>query len=249
MDFQDRVGIITGGASGIGRAVAAGWAARGGMAIVADYDAKRGAQAAADLVSEGGRATFVECDLRDGDSIINVVETVSREFGRIDFLHNNGFARWNGPDAASFLDGVGDAQWNHVINVGITSAFRMARAVLPIMKAQGAGAIVNTSSTAAYHAEPCISAYAVAKAGISQLTKMIAVEFGASGIRSNAVCPGVIETPLIEGAPLDEGFMKGIPMGRLGQPEEIGNVVLFLASDLASYVNGSIVIVDGGRTV
>jgi len=78
MDFQDRVGIITGGASGIGRAVAAGWAARGGMAIVADYDAERGAQAAADLVSEGGRATFVECDLRDGDSIINVVETVSR---------------------------------------------------------------------------------------------------------------------------------------------------------------------------
>jgi meso-butanediol dehydrogenase/(S,S)-butanediol dehydrogenase/diacetyl reductase len=117
------------------------------------------------------------------------------------------------------------------------------------MAAQGGGSIVNTSSTAAFHAEPRIGAYAVAKAALSQLTRAVAVEYASMSIRCNAVCPGVIQTPLIAGAPLDADFMRTIPMGRLGTPEEIAHVVLFLASDLASYVTGAIVVADGGRTI
>jgi len=135
------------------------------------------------------------------------------------------------------------------MTVGLTSTFRASRRAIPIMVAQGGGAIVNTSSTAAFNAEPHVGPYSVAKAGISQLTRAIAVEYAGKGVRCNAVCPGVIRTPLIDGAPLDVNFMASIPMNRLGTPEEIANVVLFLASDLASYMTGAIVVADGGRTI
>ena len=178
-----------------------------------------------------------------------MVDGVAARHGRIDILHNNGYAAWRGEDAAALLADVGDAHWDHVIELGLTSAFVAARRAIPFMAAQGEGAIVNTSSSAAYHAEPRISSYAVAKAGISQLTRAIAVDHAEQGIRCNAVCPGVIDTPLIVGAPLDAHFMTSIPIGRLGTAEEIANVVLFLASDMASYVTGAIIVADGGRTI
>ena len=249
MNFQDKVALVTGAASGIGKAVASGWAARGGHALVVDFDALRGDEVVSEIRKRGGGATFIPCDLRNHEQIDAAVDKALSDFGRIDCLHNNGFAPWRGADGHALLGDVSQENWDHVINVGLTSAFRMIQAVLPVMRRQGDGSIVNTASTAALRAEPHVGPYSIAKAGLAHLTRMVATEYGRDGIRCNAVCPGVIETPLIAGAPLPDDFVQGIPLGRLGSPEEIANVILFLASDLASYVNGAVVLADGGRTL
>ena len=247
--FDGKVGVITGGASGIGAAVARLFAANGGTAVIADLDANRGQGIVQDIQASGGKADFVSCDLGDAATIDGMIDTAFVRHGRIDVLHNNGYAPWRGEDAGALAADISDDQWQHTINLGVTSAFRATRRAIPTMAAQGGGSIVNTSSTAAFDAEPRIGAYAVAKAALSQFTRAVAVEYAPMGIRCNAVCPGVIQTPLIEGAPLHADFMRTIPMGRLGTPEEIAHVVLFLASDLASYVTGAIIVADGGRTI
>ena len=249
MDFAGKVALVTGGGSGIGRSTALGWARAGGSVVIADLDAPRAAKVADEIAAAGGCAATVQTDVAEQASIDAAVTLAISRFGRIDFLHNNAFAPWRGSDSAALVAEVGDEHWRHVMTLGLDSAFRFSRAVIPHMLRQGGGAIVNTSSTAAYHAEARVGAYGVAKAGLSQLTRSIALEYASRGIRCNAVCPGVIQTPLIGGAPLPEDFLKTIPMGRAGLPEEIANVVLFLASDLASYLTGSIVVADGGRTI
>lgn len=249
MTFDNQLAFITGGASGIGKAVAQGWAARGGHAMVVDRDGARAQAVVADIAALGGQASFLTCDLSDLEQVDESVAAAHTRFGRIDLLHNNGFAPWRGPDAHAYLADVSQDHWDHVMALALRAPFRLTRAVVPIMQQQGGGTIVNTSSTAALRAEPHVGPYSVAKAGISHFTRLVAKEYARDGIRCNAVCPGVIDTPLIAGAPLDEGFLGTIPMGRVGRPEEIANVVLFLASKLASYVTGETIIVDGGRTL
>ena len=249
MDFRGRIGVITGGATGIGNAVARGFAARGGHAVLVDFARDAGARAAEEIRAGGGNASFLECDLRDLGRVEAIAEAVDREFGRIDFLHNNGFGKWDGPDVHALVADVSREHWDHVMGIGIDAPFHLTRKVLLIMQRQGGGSIVNTASTASFRAEPHISAYSVAKAALAHFTRVVAREYSKCGIRCNAVAPGVIDTPLIAGAPLDEGFLATIPLGRLGQAQEIANVVLFLASDLASYVTGEVVVGDGGRTL
>jgi meso-butanediol dehydrogenase / (S,S)-butanediol dehydrogenase / diacetyl reductase len=249
MKFDGKVAFITGGASGIGKAVAIGWAMGGGHALVVDSNADRADAVVAEIGALGSQGTFLPCDLADLDQIDSAIAQADARFGRIDMLHNNGFAPWRGPDAHALLADVTQDHWDHVMGLALTAPFRLARGIVPIMQRQGGGAIVNTSSTAALRADAHLGPYSVAKAGLSHFTRLLAVEYARDGIRCNAVCPGVIDTPLIVGAPLDEGFLGTIPIGRLGRPEEIANVVLFLASDLASYVTGETIVVDGGRTL
>jgi len=233
----------------MGRATVSGWVSGGGRAVILDSNGEQVEALAAELVGRGGEAVALVADITDADAARLAVQDTLARYGRLDFLHNNAFAPWRGNDTAALLGDLSDRHWDHVLDVGLRSTFRFTRAVLPVMQRQGGGAIVNMSSTAGYHAEPYIGAYAAAKAGVIQLTKATAVEYGRHGIRCNAVCPGVIRTPLIEGAPLDENFIRGIPLGRLGQPDEIAHTILFLASDLASYVTGAILVADGGRTL
>ncbi len=249
MDFHDKIGLITGGATGIGYDVAKGFAARGGHVVIADYAREAGETAVAQIVSAGGKASFVETDLRDPASAEQLADTVDRQFGRVDFLHNNAYGKWGGPDASALTADVTQEHWDHVMGIGLDAPFHLTRKVIPIMQRNGGGAIVNTASIAGITAEPHIIAYSVAKAALAHLTRVVAREYAGSGIRCNAVAPGVIDTGMIKGAPLDADFMKTIPMGRLGRAEEIANVVLFLASDLASYVTGEVVVVDGGKTL
>jgi NAD(P)-dependent dehydrogenase (short-subunit alcohol dehydrogenase family) len=202
---------------------------------------------AREIVDQGGEAFAIGGDITGDDAPRAAVAAAVDRFGRIDFLHNNAFARWRGQDSFAPVGEVSDAHWDHVMDVGLRAMFRMTRAVLPVMVDQKGGAIVNMSSTAGYHPERGVAAYSVSKAAVLQLTRSTAIEYADRGIRCNAVCPGVIRTPLIEGAPDD--VMTGIPMGRFGEAAELANVILFLASDLASYVTGAMLVADGGRTV
>ena len=177
-----------------------------------------------------------------------------REFGRLDVLHNNAF----GVPAAlreNRLARVADTDqevWDYTLQVGLTAVMQATRAALPIMREQGGGAIVNTASISGLFADYGISAYNVMKAGVVNLTRGTAIEYAPWGIRCNCVCPGAIDTPLLQRSFGIPGFAEqtraAIPMGRFGQPEEMANVVLFLASDLASYVTGAAFVADGGLT-
>jgi len=249
MRFDDKVAIITGAGSGIGKAVATGWAARGGHAIVVDFDPNTGSSVTEEIRASGGRATYARCDLRDFSQTDDMIGHAVETFGRIDMLHNNGFAPWRGPDAHAPLGEVSQGNWDHVLNLGLTSPFRITRAVLPVMQRLGGGSIINTCSEAAVRALPNVGPYSVAKAALTHFTRLVAREYAAHGIRCNAVSPGVIDTALIAGAPLDEDFLSTIPLRRLGRASEIADVVLFLASDMASYVTGEVIVADGGHTL
>ena len=249
MRFDGKVALITGGAAGIGRATAIGCARLGGRVVIADYDAKAAAALVAEIEAAGGVADSIGTDVGALPDIDAAVAFTLQRFGRIDVLHNNAYAPWRGTDGVALGGDVGDAHWDHAIGVGVTASFRFIRAVLAPMQAQKSGAIVNMSSIAACRVNARTLPYSTAKAAIIQLTRNIAVEYAGFGIRCNAVCPGVTRTRLIEGAPLDADFMRSIPLGRLAEVDEIANVILFLASDLASYVTGAAYVVDGGKTL
>jgi meso-butanediol dehydrogenase / (S,S)-butanediol dehydrogenase / diacetyl reductase len=180
-----------------------------------------------------------------------ISQTVA-SFGRLDFLHNNAFGFPS--TSANVAAAVGDASdqvWSHTLDVGLTAVFRATRRTLAVMRAQRSGAIVNTASISGMRADYGIAAYNAAKAGVINLTRVTAIENARYGIRCNCICPGAIETPLLVGSATQQmidKFKEVIPLGRLGRPEEMANVALFLASDLASFVTGAAFVADGGQT-
>lgn len=254
MEFDGKAGLVTGAGSGIGRATALGFAKRGGAVAVADIRAEAAEAVAGEILKAGGKAIAIAADVARAEDIEMMISRTHRELGGLHFLHNNAFglpAAWAERQAARIAD-VPDPLWDHTIEVGLSAVFRTIRRAIPIMKAQGGGAIVNTASISGQHADFGIAAYNAAKAGVINLTRVVAVEYARDRIRCNCVCPGAIETPLIAAALQMPGFAERfhevIPMGRLGQPEEIANAVLFLASDLASFVTGAALVADGGQT-
>jgi meso-butanediol dehydrogenase/(S,S)-butanediol dehydrogenase/diacetyl reductase len=225
--FDGKVALVTGGASGIGRATALGFARCGGQVAVADIE---------------------------GESAANVVARTLKEYGRLDVLHNNAYGALAATQQHRVvrLEDLEQERWDHAIRIGLTAVMQAIKLTAPIMRKQGGGAIVNTSSVAGLFANAGTAAYNTVKAGVINLTRAVALEYAPDGIRANCVCPGAIDTPLLQSALSNPGFSEAItsaiPMRRVGRPEEIADVALFLASDLASYVTGAIVIVDGGLT-
>lgn len=254
MRFDGKIGLITGAGSGIGRATAIGFAQRGGTAIVVDVNGDSVHAVAGEIAAFGGTASAIVADMTKPADIDAMVGHAVEKFGRLDVLHNNAFGvpstlRQNRLARSADID---QAVWDYTIQVGLTAVMQATRAALPIMQRQGGGAIVNTASISGLFADYGIAAYNVMKAGVINLTRVVAVEYAPHGIRCNCVCPGAIDTPLLQRSFSIPGFADAtraaIPMGRLGKPEEMANVVLFLASDLASYVTGSAFVADGGLT-
>jgi meso-butanediol dehydrogenase/(S,S)-butanediol dehydrogenase/diacetyl reductase len=253
--FDGKVVLISGAGSGIGRATARAFGARGARVAVADIDRAKAEAVAAEITATGGTATAIAADAGTPAGIDAMIGGAVKTFGGLDVLHNNAFGQPALPAGQSRLAFIGDldeAVWTHTIELGLSGVFRAMKRAIPELLARGGGVIVNTASISGLFADFAIGAYNAAKAGVINLTRVTAIEYAARGIRVNCVCPGAIDTPLLRPSLAIPGFADTttamIPMRRLGRPEEMAACVLFLASDLASYVTGAALVADGGLT-
>ncbi|WP_374575066.1 SDR family NAD(P)-dependent oxidoreductase [Phenylobacterium sp.] len=242
--FHDRATVVTGGASGIGAATVRRLAAGGAKVLICDLNAEAGAALAHEV---GGGARFRQVDVADPAQIEAMVAEADAAYGRLDILINNAGIGSFGetPDMAPEL-------WRQVMAVDLDAVFHACRFAIPLMKRGGGGAIVNTASISGLFGDYGFSAYNAAKAGVINYTRTLAIDHAKDAIRVNALCPGLIDTPLTAGLKAIQGLEQHwtglIPMGRAGKPDEMAAVICFLASDEASYVTGSIVVADGGVT-
>lgn len=238
--------VITGAGSGIGQATAYACASEGASLMLGDIDTDAVANTASTVVESGGQATHVSGDVALSATHKSLAETCRSEFGRLSGWVNN--AAWSG---GGLLADLAEEDWERIQAVTLGSVFHGCQAAIGQMKQTGGGAIVNISSGAGLGAEPGLSAYGAAKAGIISLTRNAAVENARQGIRVNCVSPGPIDTPGLSGW-IDEfpgrrpGFEAQIPQGRLGRPDEIADTIVFLLSSRASYINGANLVADGG---
>ncbi len=245
MRLKDKVALITGGASGIGQATAQLFAREGARVAVADFNPK-GRDCTGTIRAAGGEAIFLQIDVSDSAQVTHMVDDVLRQYGRIDVLFNGAAVL----DYGTILD-TDEQSWNRVLSINLTGTYLCCRAVLPHMIRQGGGSIINVASTVGAHdACPNAVAYVTSKAGVTLLTKAIAIDHAKQGIRANALVPGATDTPMIRNALTAEALEQlkaSHPIGRFGRPQELANAVLFLASDEASFVTGSAMYVDGGQ--
>jgi NAD(P)-dependent dehydrogenase (short-subunit alcohol dehydrogenase family) len=243
-----RAGVVTGAASGIGRATALALAAAGADVLAVDVDVHGGEETAA-LVAGPGRASFFAADVTDPAGPPGFVAATLERYGRLDFAHNNAGVVFAGAP----IHEVSDADWQRMIDVDLTGVFNCMRAEITAMLEGEGGAIVNTASGVGVIGLPGQGPYVAAKHGVIGLTRVAALDYAEQGIRVNAVCPGTIETPLFEEAAAADPQLRGLveaghPVGRLGRAEEIADTVVWLVSDAASFITGQPILVDGGYT-
>ena len=248
--LEGRVAIVTGGASGIGRATSAALCVAGAAVVVADLNGEGADQVAEALCAEGHRAIGVAADVGDEVSIVSMVEAAVSTFGGLDVLHNN--AADSDPGLMSRDLAVAEMEaevWDRTMRVNLRGPMLGCKHAIPHMIARGGGAIINTSSASGLTGDFARSAYAASKAGLRSLTESVAAQYGKQGIRSNAVAPGVISTPALEAnVPADqvEVYAENTLTPRLGRADDIAAAVVFLASDAAAFITGQVLSVDGG---
>ncbi|UCG86466.1 MAG: SDR family oxidoreductase [Gemmatimonadota bacterium] len=247
--FKDRGALITGGASGIGRATALSLARAGAAVLVMDLDELGGEAVVSDIRREGGRAVLAVGDVSRAVDCSDAVATCAGEFGRLDILCNSA-----GIIYRSSVVELTEEQWDRTMAVNVRSVYLMSKYAVPLMAQQGGGAIVNIGSGWGLSGGRRAAAYCASKGAVVQLTKAMALDHGDQNIRVNCVCPGDTDTPMLRGEaqqlgePIDRFLSSAAtrPIGRVGRPEDIAEAVLYLASDAAAFVTGTILLVDGG---
>ncbi|NUC73540.1 SDR family oxidoreductase [Haloterrigena sp. SYSU A558-1] len=249
MRLEDNTVVITGAGAGIGRETALRCADEGARVVVTDVDVADGEETVELIEDAGGEAEFAELDVTDSDRFHDVVDAVAEDYGLDVMINNAGTGHPGGP-----LEDLDDEVRDFVVDININGVWNGCSAALPHMKEQGHGAIVNVGSLASILGLPHQAAYSTTKAAVLNLTRTVAAEAGPYGVRANAVCPGFTETQLLDdyldqqGDPEQarEAMVEEYPLKRLGEPEEIADAILFLASDEASFVTGHGLVVDGG---
>lgn len=246
MRFSDKIVVVSGGASGLGKASAARFVAEGAAVYIFDIDPTQG-QLTRNELSANGEIHFVRCDVTNEESVRNAYQQVMKEKGRVDILHANAGII----DKPTYIDQMSFESWNRMINVNLNGMFLMAKYAIEQMLKQPGGVIVFTGSNWAYVCDPGFTSYAASKGGVVAFARALALDHAKDNIRINVVCPGNMLTPLLERQlseePDPEQALRA--MGQVSKPEEIANLVAFLASDDASAMKGSAVIIDQGETL
>jgi len=248
--LENKIGVVTGAGQGIGRAIALSYAREGASVVVADFNEEMGTQTVALIQANGGNATFVHGDVSVEESVQAMVEAAVQTYGRLDIACNSAaVSRGSGP-----IHEFERKVFDQTLEMCLTNTWLCMKYEIAAMLETGGGAIVNISSNSSLRGQAYNTAYAAAKGGVNILTKSSAAEYGALGIRINAVSPGVIRTPGVEQyfaeqPKIAEGLKKAAVMNRLGEPEEIAEAVSFLSSDRASFITGQLLSVDGGGAI
>ena len=244
MQLKGKVAIITGAAKGLGKAIAECFGREKAIVVVNDIKIKESQQVVKDIISKGGRAIAITADVSKAEEVKNMVQNISDKFGRIDILVNNA-----GICERLAIEDITSEQWDRTLDINLKGTFLCSQAALKIMKSQRSGKIINIASLAGKVGGINVGAhYSASKAGIICLTKSFAKDGASYGITVNAVAPGVINTDITSSLPKKEieSYCKSIPLRRIGNPEEVAELVLFLASNSSNYITGEIIDINGG---
>lgn len=257
MRLADKVAVVTGGSSGIGRSISLLFAKEGARVAIVARDSSKASDVLREITKQGGNAVFVKADVCDEEQTKAMVNQVVEKYGKIHILVNDAGRGLNKPIAE-----ITEEEWEAVMDVNVKGVFFCTKHVLPKLIETGSGSIVNISSVAALFAVPNMAAYSTSKGALISMTRSVALDYAKYHIRANCICPTSISTPLFQKNAGEFAAMKGItkeqllenwdrahPLGRLGQPEDVANAALFLASDESAFITGVSLLVDGGRTV
>ena len=249
-DMHGKVALVTGAASGIGRSTAELFARRGAKVVVSDVDESGGGETVQRISAAGGEATWIACDIANPAAVEALVKGTLEAYGRLDYAVNNAGTEGRQYPTAE----TPEENWDWVVGVNLKGTWLCMKAEIPALLASGGGAIVNVSSIAGLVGFPGICAYCASKHGMNGLTKVAALEYARQGIRVNSVCPGAIKTPMIERFTHHEraqsdALVERHPMGRMGEPEEIAETIVWLCSDASSFITGQLLAADGGYVV
>lgn len=243
MDFKGQVAVITGGARGIGKAIAGALARKGVNLVIADISLEQAKDTSAELERLGVKTMPVKLDVSKSEEVTKIFEDISKNFGRIDILVNNA-----GVTKDSLIMRMKEEDWDTVININLKSVFLCSKEAIKVMAKQRYGRIINIASVVAFMGNPGQANYSASKAGIIGLTKTTAKEYASRDITANAVAPGFITTAMTDALPenVKDEMKRAIPLGRFGTTEDVANAVVFLASPEAGYITGQVIHVNGG---